>query len=880
MIGIVGNAALVIAFFSTIAALLLYYFAARNENRTLETYANFLFVLKGSLVFVASLLLMYLIFTHQFQYYYIYNYTSLDLQNIYLFAAFYSGQEGSFLMWIFSAFLVGLAVIKWTPDSYRAPVMTFFSLSQVFLLSMVVGLPFGIVDIGASPFRLLADEMADAPIFQSNPDFVPADGSGLNDLLRSPWIIIHPPVVFLGFGMMTIPFAFALSALWKRRYHQWIYPALPWTLGANLCLLTSIFLGGYWAYVTLSFGGYWAWDPVENASLVPWILGTAGIHTMLIQRKSAMAQKSSILFAILAYITIVYQTFLTRSGVLEDASVHSFVDLGLYNQLLMFIVVSTVLGLGMFFYRYKELPTPSKEASFISREFIMFSGALAMFMTGFVILLGTSTPIIGQLLVDNPTPPEQSFYNTWTLPFAIILALLTVAAQHLWWKKHDPESLASALITPTLLASVSTIIAIIWADIDNLVYMIYLFAAFFALFGNGEMMIRLIRRSPKTIGGTFTHIGFAVLLIGFLGAAYDRPMVDDETLSYNQAVAAGQITDDDGYTVDRQIEFVELKKNEPKLIDERYKVTFVDAEVTGENRPHEQLYTIRFEDQTGGDGTFYMTPVSYPMLSNSSPGNIDWTVDPEVRTGWFSDIYMYVAGSSLAEREIERLNEETAQQEGGDQEGMDSITDLGPEDDQQDQGNVHLSPGSEVEYGGYTIKFDSFINVSPEDLKENAVVGVKADLSIIDNETGDTRDVAPLFAIVQDGEEQYGYSPPEDIEDMDAHVEFVNVDPGSEEIELNFEGIEGDASGMPEGEWVLLAAERKPLISIVWLGTFMLMIGFSISIFRRWSDQKKREARQKVTGEESYESDGLVNGKPQSPANGTASKPEQEFEET
>lgn len=879
MIGIVGNVALVIAFFSTIAALVLYYFAARKENRTLEQYANILFIFKGSLVFVASLLLMYLIFTHQFQYYYVYNYTSMDLQNIYLFAAFYSGQEGSFLMWIFSAFLVGLAVIKWTPDSYRAPVMTFFSLSQVFLLSMVVGLSLGFTDIGASPFRLLADEMADAPIFQSNPDFVPADGSGLNDLLRSPWIIIHPPVVFLGFGMMTIPFAFALSALWKRRYHQWIYPALPWTLGANLCLLTSIFLGGYWAYVTLSFGGYWAWDPVENASLVPWILGTAGIHTMLIQRKSAMAQKSSILFAILAYITIVYQTFLTRSGVLEDASVHSFVDLGLYNQLLMFIVVSTVLGLGMFFYRYKELPTPSKEASFISREFIMFSGALAMFMTGFVILLGTSTPIIGQLLVDNPTPPEQSFYNTWTLPFAIILALLTVVAQHLWWKKHDPESLSSALITPTLLASVSTIIAIIWADIDNLLYMIYLFAAFFAVFGNSQIMIGLIRRSPKSIGGTFTHIGFAVLLIGFLGAAYDRPMVDDETLNYNQAVAAGQITDDEGYTVDRQIEFVELKKDEPKLIDERYKVTFVDAEVTGENRPHEQRYTIRFEDQTGRDGTFYMTPVSYPMLSNSSPGNLDWTVDPEVRTGWFSDIYMYVAGSSLAEREIERLNEETARQQGGQQEGMDSITDLGPEGEEEDQDHVHLSPGSEVEYGNYTIKFESFINVSPDDLEENAVVGVRADLRIIDNETEEIREAAPLFAIVQDGEGQYGYSPPEEIEGLDAHVEFVNVDPGSEEIELSFDGIQGDASAMPEGEWVLLAAERKPLVSVVWLGTFMLMIGFSISIFRRWADQKKREARQQVTGEESYESDEKVNGQPQS-SNGTASKPDQKFEET
>lgn len=853
MIGIVGNAALIIAFISSLAALVLYFFSANNQNKNLEQIANFLFVVKGSLVFVSIVLLVYLIFTHQFQYYYVYNYTSKDLQNIYLFAAFYSGQEGSFLLWIFSAFLVGLAVIKWTPETYRTPVMTFFSLSQVFLLSMVVGLPLVLFDLGASPFRLLADEMADAPVFQSNPDFIPADGSGLNDLLRNPWIMIHPPVVFLGFAMMTIPFAFALSALWKRRYHEWIYPALPWTLGANLCLLISIFLGGYWAYETLSFGGYWAWDPVENASLVPWILGTAGLHTMLIQRKSAMAQKSSILFAILAYITIVYQTFLTRSGVLEDASVHSFVDLGLYNQLLMFILVTTIVGVGMFLYRYKELPTPGKEAPFISREFIMFSGAFVMFMTGFVILLGTSTPIIGRILVENPTPPEQEFYNTWTLPFAVLLAIMTVVAQFLWWKKHDAESLSSALITPTLLASVTTIIAIILVDIDNLAYMVYLFAAIFALFGNGQVMIGLIRRNSKVIGGTVTHIGFAILLIGFLGAAYDRPLVDDQTAQYNQAVLAGEVMDDDGYPVSRTIDFVELKKGEPKLIDGRYKVTYKDAVVTSENRPHEQHYTIKFEDTKGNEGTFYMNPVSYPMLSNSSPGNIDWTVDPEIRTGLLSDIFMYVAGSSLAEREIERLNQQTAQQSGGQSQGeeLDEITDLGPqgEQEEEDQSHVNIGVGSELEYGNFTIKFDHFINVTPEDLPENAIVGVRANLEFIHNDTGDTYTVTPLFAIVEEDGDQYGYSPPEHIEDWDAHVEFANVDPGSEQIELNIEGIEAGDIAMPDEEWVLLAAERKPLISIVWLGTFLLMIGFSISIFRRWSDQKKREAREAELGE-------------------------------
>src|SRR5690625_4186151 len=251
---------------------------------------------------------------------------SLDLETQYLFSAFYGGQEGSFLLWTLFSTLVGFGLIAWTRKPYKAPVMFVMALTQLFLLSMIVGWDLGMFKIGASPFRTIAQEMPNAPFIQANPNFTPADGSGLNDLLKSPWMMIHPPIIFLGFSLMTVPFAFALASLWTRKYHEWIRPALPWTLGANLCLLTAIFLGGYWAYETLSFGGYWAWDPVENASLVPWLVGTAGIHAMIIQRKSQRAHKAALFFAILAYIFIIYQVFLTRSGVLADQSVHSFVD--------------------------------------------------------------------------------------------------------------------------------------------------------------------------------------------------------------------------------------------------------------------------------------------------------------------------------------------------------------------------------------------------------------------------------------------------------------------------------------------------------------------------------------------------------------------------
>jgi len=357
MIAQIGNLFLSGAFAVSFAGLILYALSSIKEEKKLETYANWIWMVKGLFVLISSGALIYLIMTHQFQYYYVWNYTSLDLETQYLFSAFYGGQEGSFMLWILCGFLVGAGLIRWTRKPYRAPVMFVMMLTQLFLLSMVVGWDFGFTKIGASPFRTIAQEMPNAPFIQANPDFVPADGSGLNDLLKSPWMMIHPPIIFVGFAMMTVPFAFAIASLWTKTYHEWIRPALPWTLAANVSLLTAIFLGGYWAYETLSFGGYWAWDPVENASLVPWLIGTAGIHAMIIQRKSLRAHKASLFFAILAYVAVIYQTFLTRSGVLAEQSVHSFVDLGLYGQLLLFILVIAIMRIGFYLYRYREIPS-------------------------------------------------------------------------------------------------------------------------------------------------------------------------------------------------------------------------------------------------------------------------------------------------------------------------------------------------------------------------------------------------------------------------------------------------------------------------------------------------------------------------------------------
>ncbi|KPQ00451.1 MAG: cytochrome c-type biogenesis protein CcmF [Bacteroidetes bacterium HLUCCA01] len=836
MIGILGKILIILAFLSSIAAIVFYFLDSKHPKARYSNLGHAFFIAKGLFITVASGLLLYLLFTHQFQYYYVYNYTSLDLSATYLAAAYYSGQEGSFMLWILMSFLVGLALIKWTSPVYRSPMMFFFSITQFFLLMMILGVDIAGLHLGASPFRTLQEQMPNLPVWQVNPDFVPADGSGLNDLLRSPWIVIHPPFIFVGFAMMTIPYAFALAALWRRAYQDWIYPALPWALGANLSLLIAIFLGGYWAYETLSFGGYWAWDPVENASLVPWIVGVAGIHTMLVQRRSASSKKASLIFAILAYILVVYQTFLTRSGVLGDSSVHSFVDLGLYSQLLLFMVTMIVIAVVLFVMRFREMPSQEREDPILSKEFLMFSGALVLFLTGLVIILGTSSPIIGRLFVDHPTPPEMSFYNDWSIPFAILISVMTVVTQYLWWRKiGNAEQLASQLIGPTLLTAVVTIATIIFADVRNPIFMLYLMAGYFALIGNGWLMVRILQKKPRMAGGTLTHVGFAVMLLGFMGAAYDRPMLDEETKRYNEAVLRGDVVDDEGFPVVQTINMIELFKGEPKLVDDRYLITFVQSEITERDRPGEQEYTLRIEDTRRNNRSFYIYPVLYPMLANSTGGDVSWTVDPHVEMGIFSDMYAYVAGSYLVDREFDNWTQ------GVFNPVSQPVSDGLPVPESDMIQTVKVKRGASVSVDNYKLSFADFEFLGTDEYPENATIAVRAQLTLTNLADSVSIPVAPTFAIVRENDENVTFAPQVAIGDTPISVRFINVNPGTEEIELELSGIRQ----VEQKEWILLTVEKKPFVSVVWLGTILLMIGFSFSIMRRWSDQKRRELREK-----------------------------------
>lgn len=811
MLGTVGHLLVLIAFVSCGLAGFGFLQAARYRDGVSDwkRIARVAWgVMLVSLV-AASGILLHLLLTHQFQYGYVYQYSSRALPTHFLISSFWAGQEGSFLLWILFTGLVGGLLIRWARD-YEAPVMTVVAFCQLFLLSMIVGLKIGALPIGSSPFMMLYEKFPDAPIFQQNPGFVPADGNGLNDLLQNYWMVIHPPTLFVGFAAMIVPFAFAVAALWKRRYTDWVRPALPWALFATMILGVGIALGGYWAYETLSFGGYWAWDPVENSSLVPWMVGIAAVHTMIAQKKSGFNHKSALLLSILTYMLVIYSTFLTRSGILGDISVHSFVDLGLMNQLLVWILTIGVVGFGLFAYRYRELPRPDREPHVLSREFMIFSGAMLLCMAAAVILLGTSAPIFGRIFRDNPSAVPLDFYNKWTLPLAVGFVFLAGLGQLFWWQKMSVENVNRVLLKPLALSVASTVAVLILtpfveatvnfpgaappaqpiveagllSDIgtfwsiygEGLLLLLLVFAAFFAFYGNGLVLWRIGRGNPKLAGGAVTHLGFVLMVLGIVASS-----------GFNDPLSAGP-----GVQIGENRENFVINRGETKEV-EGYRVTYAGREQTPEGHT---AYRLDFADPQGR--AFTLKPVVY--LSDKE----QWIQHPDIQTFVERDLYVAVTPSAMFEN---------TQQGAG--------------------GEITLSRGDTTVIGdeAYRIAFAAYdTNVDPSLLPDSAEIAVAAVLDVTNLETGETRTLRPVYLIMEDRSQQYIQNR---VQDWGLTVTFAGMNVNTGQVSLIVEGVEV----LPE-DWLVVQAYSKPLISLLWLGILLLAGGFCLSIFRRVQDQR------------------------------------------
>lgn len=531
--GIIGRILIIVAFAAALFSAASYFFATREKDAsqaaTLRKWGRIGFILHAVAVLAVVGTLFYMFANHLVEYQYIHSHTNKDMPVKYIMVAFWGGQQGSLLLWAFWHVVLGLFLLR-TAKKWESPAMCVFALVQVFVTSTLLGAHLFGYKIGENPFALYREaDIPMAAIWSQIPDYLQFDdffhdGTGLNLTLQNYWMVIHPPTLFLGFASVLVPFVYAIAGLWTKDYKGWLKPAIPWTFFSIGILGAGILMGGAWAYESLNFGGFWAWDPVENASLVPWLVLVGAGHIMLIARNKRKISYMAFLFPALSFILILYSTFLTRSGVLGNSSVHSFTGDGMLNQLLIFMVVfiwlpfhmlivnrrlqiafgaytllliiigsvvdynhiifsagSLNIGwrgilfilafIGCYAFLYisqdKHFPkNPEKKPDPIwSREFWMFTGALLFLLSSVHIIVSTSMPVLNDILGTNFAPvadkDRNEYYADYQVPFAIAIGLLMTAGLYMRYRGSTLKQFVGDMIVPMLMATAITVFAAI-----------------------------------------------------------------------------------------------------------------------------------------------------------------------------------------------------------------------------------------------------------------------------------------------------------------------------------------------------------------------------------------------------------------------------------
>jgi len=560
-----GILALSIAFIATAVATAAYWLFYRDQDERYFHLANRSFALGSIGIVFATILLYYNIFAHNFQLNYVYSYTSLQLSAYYLISTFWAGQEGTFLLWLVFGTLYSIVLIR--SIARREPLVMFFVLLvQSFLLLIL---------LKKSPFAMLWHVHADAPV-----GFTPADGASLNPLLQNPWMIIHPPVMFVGYSSTVVAFAMAMNAMVKKKFSDWVVQARPWVIFSTLFLGTGIIMGGYWSYVTLGWGGYWAWDPVENASLVPWLFMAVLLHGLLIQIRQKGLVKTNLFLAGLAFISVLWGSFLTRSGVLADFSVHSFAESDLNLYLISFVVLFSGIFLYFFFLSLKLIDSPKFAEGIFSRETFVLLGMMSLFFTGLVVFVATSSPIYTGLF-GKPSNVSMGFYNVISIPVAVFMLLSMAFAPLLIWKVSEMRD-KKTLFLGISFALLLTVLGIAFG-LSKPVSIVIIFLSVFAVFINGYVGVKFLRKLPSKSGAYLSHVGVGLMIIGIITSSmysssekiilpagefqgsqfgYDLQFVNFEERADGKDRAKLIVKNDDGsYQADPQFYFSEYTKS-------------------------------------------------------------------------------------------------------------------------------------------------------------------------------------------------------------------------------------------------------------------------------------------------------------------------------
>lgn len=840
--GKLGHFFLLLSFVSSLGATVCYFISAQRsrkmnaapwQNLAVTTedvqwkrLARIFFITEVISVFAVFGLLFYIISNHYFEYKYAWQHSSKSLEPKYLLSCFWEGQEGSFLLWSVWHCVLGLIFI-WRQKNWEAPVMAVIAFAQVLLATMILGVDVFGLKLGSNPFMLMRNSglLDNAPVFYNvdgtlRQDYLSSitDGNDLNPLLQNYWMVIHPPVLFLGFASTLIPFAFAIGGLWTRRFAEWTRPALSWSLFSAGILGLGIMMGAAWAYESLNFGGYWAWDPVENASLVPWLILVAGIHTLLIFRHTGNALRTTFLFFLLSFVFVLYSTYLTRSGDLQDTSVHAFTGEGItvwHLRVLLLIFLAPALVL--FIRRYKQIPFVAKEEETSSREFWMFVGSLVVFLSALLIITMTSIPVINKLAhatgIAHLFNKEELFrplamgedsaysYNRIQIFVAIILAAFTGFGMYLKYKTTG-KVFFRKMIVPITAGLVAGGLILAFGDINyrekGYGYMaaiwIAVVASVYSVIANGAYIFTGFKRQLLKAGGAIAHLGFALMLLGILISSSKK-----EILSLYRgglpAFFGNDSKEDPG-------ENVTLLKGERTDMGQ-YWVTYK----TDSSHPKKPLwfYKLNFESKDGQE-KFTLAPNAFVNYK----GNMGLMANPDAKHYWNYDVFTYITSLPNPDKTEDTSSFRPVDVKIGD--------------------TTFYSNGYMVLQQLNTAKQVPGIELGPDDSIVVAAVKVMSK-----NMTSYDRHVL----LINRGGAPFSY--PDTVM--------------SESLILQLEKAEGSTArlGVKESnailKYVTLKAYKFPFINLVWAGTILMVLGFFISAVHR-RERKRVQVKEKGSKKE------------------------------
>lgn len=792
--GRLGHFLIVLSLVSSLVASIAYY---RSTVATLvedqlswRKLARIAFAIDVISVFSVFLIIYYIISSHYFEYHYAWNHSDKSLNPGYLISSIWEGQEGSFLLWNMWHGVLGLILIK-TAKKWEAPVMTVVSFAQVCLATMIIGVYLFGLKIGSNPFLLTRQVFPEAPVF-SMPDYLSnaamQDGNGLNQTLQNYWMVIHPPILFLGFASTLVPFAYAVAGLWTKNYGGWIKQAFPWTLFCSAVLGLGIMMGARWAYESLSFGGYWAWDPVENASLVPWLVFIAGLHTQLIYNSTGRALRPTFFFFIAGFVLILYSTYLTRSGDLQDTSVHAFTGSGLNWQLRAFVMVFLLPALVLFAIRYKSIPSVQKEESNYSREFWMFIGSLVLFISAAFILIFTSLPVINKIFNTNFTIGDDAefFYNRIQIFVAVVLGVLTAVTQYLRYRNTDKKYFGRKILVPTILSVLISAAVSIFGNIDYdkfgpgylAAIHLALFTGIYAVVANAGYIWAGLNGKLKAAGASVGHVGFGLMLVGILISSSKKELLSVNTLN---PLNFGPDSDNKG------VENLTLFKGVATDMG-KYWATYTLDSV---DKHGKMTYFHIDMEKKDGKAKFTLTP----NVIKNTKGQEGQSANPDAKHYLHKDIFSYVTYAETMNTE-----EDTA------------------------QFKRHVMKVGDTAYYSSGMMVLEKITANPKTDKYNFTpqdTAIMAELKVYSS-NGTTYKAAPVFEYRNNMPRYY----------LDTVVSQglaigLSTITDKQHIEIS---VKESSKLTP---FIALKVLQFPFINLLWLGTIVMITGFIMSIVRR-----------------------------------------------